>query len=127
VIDGFRRERTIRRVLRQLARQRVVSVLQPGNVWLIERALENTEDHEAALRTCHMRGWVEPLADSIPGATLGPDANLPPDFAFDRSQPLYRLTDSGWAAIHRTHVLALLSALIALVGAALAALPFLNG
>jgi hypothetical protein len=36
MIDPF--ERTIRRTLRQLAKQRVRMILQPGNFWVIDNA-----------------------------------------------------------------------------------------
>jgi hypothetical protein len=44
IFDDFRREATIRRTLRALARQRVAIVLQPGNVWVIEKAIEENSD-----------------------------------------------------------------------------------
>lgn len=44
MFDGFRRERKIRQTLRQLRRQRVVGVLQPGSIWMVERALGYDED-----------------------------------------------------------------------------------
>lgn len=113
-VTEWRRERHIRRTLRALARQRVAMVLQPGNVFVVERAIPDDEDTLAAIRTCHMRGWVEPMFDgAIPhGRVPPPGAPL----AFDRSQPVYRLTDSGWAVIHRSHEVALLALVIALVG-----------
>jgi hypothetical protein len=99
---AFNRERRVRRVLRSLAGQRVVSVLQPGNVWLIENAPE-LPGQEEAVSTCLMRGWVEVLHNAVPKGQLGPDG-LP-----DRNEPfkgrgtIYRITDSGWAVINRTH------------------------
>ncbi len=52
-------ERDIRRTLKSLSRQRVALVLQPGNVWVIERAVEDNEQTDAALKTAYMRGWVK--------------------------------------------------------------------
>lgn len=113
-VTEWRRERHIRRTLRALARQRVAMVLQPGNVFVVERAAPDDEDTLAAIRTCHMRGWVEPMFDgAIPHGRVPPPGTPP---AFDRSQPVYRLTDSGWAVIHRSHEVALLALVIALVG-----------
>ena len=100
---GWRRERFIRRVLRRLARQRVAALLQPGNIWLVEQAIEVDDETSAALRTCFLRGWVEPISDSaIP---TGDARNLIHNTAplFDRAPVVYRLTDSGWSVIHDSH------------------------
>ena len=96
------RERTIRSLLRKLAKQRVVQVLQPGNVWVIELAPKLDGDSEAALRTCWLRGWVEPIShDAVP---RGDVANLTEAGRelYDTAAPIYRLTDSGWNVIHST-------------------------
>lgn len=98
----WQRERHIRRTLRALARQRVAMVLQPGNVFVVERAIPNDEDSLAALRTGHMRGWVEPMFDeAIPQGRV-PLPGMP--ITFDQARPVYRLTDSGWAVIRRSLV-----------------------
>jgi len=96
------RERFILSVLRRLARQRVALLLQPGDVWVIEYAVEDEKNVAEALRTCHMRGWVEPLAHALPTGKVAPNGTLP-EKLFTTEKPLYRLTDSGWSAIHRTH------------------------
>lgn len=96
------RERAIRVLLGKLARQRVVQVLQPGNVWVVELAPKLDADGEAALRTCWLRGWVEPIShDAVP---RGDVANLPhPERElYNTAAPIYRLTDSGWNVIHST-------------------------
>ena len=51
-------ERQVRQTLRRLARQRVAFILQPENVWVVERAVSEDEgkDVAAALRTCQLRG-----------------------------------------------------------------------
>jgi hypothetical protein len=100
---GWQRERFIRHVLRGLARQRVVKILQPGNVWLVERALTVDDDTAAALRTCALRGWVEQVTNSaIP---MGQAENLlnRGELVIDRADVIYRLTDSGWNVIHGNH------------------------
>jgi hypothetical protein len=122
VLTNWRREWAIRKVLRRLARQRVALVLQPGNVWVIENAVEDTEDVDAALKTCYMRGWVEPLANSIPKGSMSPDGTLPRGDLFERAGPVWKLTDSGWAAINRAHEWALIGILIAAVGVLVAVL-----
>jgi hypothetical protein len=116
VFTNFRREWTIRRTLRQLARQRVALVLQPGNVWVIENAVEDIEATDAALKTCHMRGWVEPMVNSIPQGRLSPDGNLPSGSLFQNQGPVWKLTDSGWAAINRAHEWMLFGIFLAAAG-----------
>jgi hypothetical protein len=99
---GTKRERAIRSVLRKLAAQRVVQVLQPGNVWVVELAPKLDPETEAALRTCWLRGWVELIShDAVP---RGDVANLqqPDRPLYDTAAPIYRLTDSGWNVIHST-------------------------
>lgn len=70
---------------------------------MIERALQHDEDREAALMTCHMRGWVEPLHDSMPTGDLTPDMKLPSGPLFTRTQTVFRLTEGGWSALNRAH------------------------
>jgi len=111
----LQREWAIHRVLKKLARQRVAIVLQPGNIWVIEKAVADDEQTDAALKTCYMRGWVEPLANSIPRGQLLPDGSLPRGQLFQGSGPLWKLTDSGWAAINRVHEWALIGVLIGAV------------
>ena len=103
MFDEWKRERQIRKVLAGLARQRVALILQPQGIWVIERALVRDEDTEAALMTCHMRGWVEPLHDSMPTGDLTPDMKLPPGPMFTRTQAVFRLTEGGWSALNRAH------------------------
>jgi hypothetical protein len=122
---GLKRERQIRKVLSGLARQRVALVLQPGGVWVIEQALQRDEDVEAALMTCLMRGWIEPLQNDMPTGDLDV-ANLPAGRPpFTRTETLYRLTEGGWNALNRVHgwtaagvVLALVTLVLSLTVAA---------
>ena len=97
------RERNIRRALRKLSKQRVALLLQPGNYWVVERAIDDDEDTDTALRTCYMRGWVEPIESQIPTGTLPPDGSLPRDFKFDKMKTHYRLTSAGWSVINGSH------------------------
>jgi hypothetical protein len=110
MFDTF--ERTIYRTLRRLARQRVRMILQPGNYWVVENAGEQTEDTHAALMTCFMRGWIEPLEHAVPTAALPPDGRIPANFRFDTLETQYRLTSAGWSAIHRSNWIALVALLI---------------
>jgi hypothetical protein len=59
MFDRF--ERTVHRTLHKLAKQRIRMVLQPGDYWVIDRAIIHDEDTPAVLLTCQMRGWVEPV------------------------------------------------------------------
>jgi len=101
--DGWRRERSIRRTLRALSRQRVVGVLEPDNVLVIERAPPHSEELQASLHTCHLRGWVEPVFNVVPHGRLTPDGKLPAGHLFDDTRPVYRLTEGGWLVLHRSH------------------------
>lgn len=110
----------IYRILRRLAKQRVGLVLQPGNVWVIEYAVPDNEETDALLKTCFMRGWVEPLENSIPKGKLQPDGSLPQGPMFQSQGPVWKLTDSGWSAINRSHQLGILGLFVSLVGVLIA-------
>jgi len=75
--------------------------LQPGGVWLVEKAVNELDDSEvaAALRTCHVRGWIEVLADAVPTGNVKQNGTLP---TLERQTPIYRLTEAGWNSIYRT-------------------------
>lgn len=120
MFTNWRREIRIRRILKRLARQRVALVLQPGNAWVIENAVPDNEDTDAALKTCFMRGWVEPLENSVPKASLTPSGELPNGMHFERSGPVWKLTDSGWSAINRAHEWALIGILLTALGVVVA-------
>ena len=120
MFSGWQRERRIRKVLAGLARQRVALVMQPGNVWVIENALERNGDAEANLMTCLMRGWVEPLHEDMPTGQLTPDLEFPSGALFTTKQSTYRLTEGGWAALNRAHAWTL-------VGVSIAALSLIAG
>lgn len=110
---GFKREWRIRRVLRGVARQRVAVVMQPGQVWVVEQALQRNDDTEADLATCLMRGWVETLFENLPTNDLTPDGDIPANPLFSRTETHFRLTEAGWAAINRAHAWTMVGILIA--------------
>jgi hypothetical protein len=112
--DSWKFERLVYRTLRRFAQQRVRTILKPGNVWVVDRAIKAHDDLDAALATCQMRGWIEVLLDNVPHGRLGPNASLPSQL-FDGEASLYRLTDAGWAAIHRAHLWNLVSVGIAVL------------
>lgn len=115
MFDEWKRERRIHKVLAGLARQRVALILQPQGIWVIERALIRDQDTEAALMTCHMRGWVEPLHDSMPISDLTPDMKLPSGPLFTRAEAVFRLTEGGWSALNRAHAWTVAGIVIALL------------
>ena len=109
----WQKERFIRKTLKRISRQRVAAILQPGNVWLVEKSPHIDEKMEAALRTCHLRGWVEPLADAVPKGEVTKKGDLP-----DRPYgvgPIYRLTEAGWNALNRIYGWVIATWLIAFV------------
>ena len=103
MFDECRKERFIREILHRLSRQRVALILQPGNVWVIEKAVSEGEGEEvvAALRTCNIRGWVEILSNAVPRGKLSPNGRVPEELA--GVAPVYKLTEAGWNVIHRSH------------------------
>jgi hypothetical protein len=85
MFDRF--ERIIRRTLRKLAKPRVRMVLLPGNYWVVERAIDLDDDTRAALLTCQMRGWIEPLLHAVPSWQATPSGALPPNFNLKKAEP----------------------------------------
>jgi hypothetical protein len=119
----MKREYSIRKTLRQLAKQRVAMVHQPGNYWVIEKAMPRTKQNEENLQTSMMRGWVEILHESVPTQNLTDSMKIK-DSAKAKNQHLYRLTDAGWNAIHRTNVLVVLGLILAVISTGVAILGF---
>jgi len=113
---AWKREWTIRRVLRKLSRQRVVGILQPWNVWIVEKALitNQDEDIEAALGTSFMRGGIDVMEENVRHGSPLPDGSVPKPW-FQTVGPTWKLTDSGWAAIRRAHEWQLIGILIAVL------------
>lgn len=116
MLTNWKRERFIEKVLKKLSQQRVISILQPGNVWVIEKCVsEEVEGNKEALRTCHLRGWVEILENSIPSSELNSDGSLPDRFEIQNYMPVYRLTEAGWNQVNRTHSWVTATCIIALL------------
>jgi hypothetical protein len=80
---------------------------------VIEKAVKTTAETDTALKTCHMRGWVEPLESAIAQGKLTPDGRLPNNFAGVGT--LYKLTSAGWAVIYRSNQIALVALLISAI------------
>ena len=70
---------------------------------------KESEENDANLRTCDLRGWIEPIENAIPKGKLTPDNRLPDGDVFTSVGPIYRITDSGWAKIQRTYTFFLIS------------------
>jgi hypothetical protein len=119
---SFRRERNIRRVLRSLSGHRVVVVLKPGNVWVVENARTDFRDYEEALSTCLMRGWIDVLHEAVSHGSLQPNGLPSIESSFQKQETIYRITDSGWSVINRTQMWVMSTfavALLALVASVL--------
>ena len=116
MFDEWRRERFIRKTLRRLSQQRVYGILQPGNFWVIEKAVSEDEDDKVvgALRTCNIRGWTEILADAVPRGKLTPEGGLPKGELFSGEAPIYKLTEAGWNVIHRSHEWVVVTCIVAI-------------
>jgi hypothetical protein len=108
-------ERKIRRTLKRLSLQRVALVLQPGNVWVIENAVEDNEQTDAALKTAYMRGWVKPIENAVPKGNLTPEGTLPSGSLFQEVGPLWQVTEGGWTVVNRTHLWGLFAILISVL------------
>ncbi len=113
-------EARIRSTLRVLGRQQCIGVLS-GNVWMLQNSPPEAEHLQHDMNTCFMRGWVEPLERAIPSwqALGGPAA---PTIEEVGHRTFSRLTDSGWAVIHRMAPLAWVSFGIAVLSLAVAIL-----
>lgn len=115
MLESWRRERFFRVILRRVTRQRALMNLDSENIWVIEDALPNDEQTQAALRTCHMRGWVEPLEDARLSTEWIEDVELVDVMEPVGEHAIYRLTSAGWDALRGTHRL-LLWTLVASLG-----------
>ncbi len=102
MFEGINRERDIRRALRAVARQRVVMVL-PGDFPVIEQSPPDAEWFDVAIRTCHIRGWVEVLHEALPTGQLRFEESRPVFPSNMKAKNHYRLTEAGWAALNRSH------------------------
>lgn len=103
MFTSFKRERLVREALKGIAGQRAVGYLEPGNLLNVEGAPPQEEWFDLAVQTALIRGWVAVLYDAMPGAVVGQTAGAfspPPKYT---KQTTYRLTEGGWAALHRSH------------------------
>jgi hypothetical protein len=90
-------------------------VFNPGRVLVLERAVTRTEEIEADLESCVLRGWVEVLYAGMPS---GPAQQLLErgQLQLGTREDFYRLTDAGWAVINRDRQIALVSVGLAVIG-----------
>jgi hypothetical protein len=106
----------IHRLLRRLAKQRVRVIHQPTNQWVIEYAVEESEENIGLIYTCQIRGWIELLHENVPSEQLGSDSQSSIPSQMKSKKHVWKLTDSGWAAIQRRHEITVLAVSIALLG-----------
>lgn len=96
---------------------RVVGILQPGNMWVIEKAVsDENEEIAAALRTCTIRGWTDTLSNAVPRGKIEKTENglqIPANFS--GIAPMYKLTEAGWNVIHNSHRWVIATFLIVLI------------
>ena len=78
-------------------------VLQPGNVMVVDLSPPNEEWFDVAVRTCHIRGWVEILHESIPTGHIQFEGRCPVILQEMDSRTMYRLTEGEWSVINRSH------------------------
>ena len=116
MFTDLKREYSIYKTLTRISKQRVVLLLEQGNTWVVEHALQDTSQNQANIRTCIIRGWIGLLHESVPSTNIDNNYGLSKRLEFNNNQDIYKLTDSGWNAIHRTHVITLLGIIIALLG-----------
>ena len=62
---------------------------------IVERRISSDNN---ALLTCRARGWAEPMTVGAIDSAIDPTADRPQE-----RFTVYRLTDSGWNAVQRTH------------------------
>ena len=106
----------LHRFLSKLARQRV-GMVTDGDHRLIEYAVEKNNENRALMLTCQLRGWVEILHEGVPSVTLNSNGSIPSNILDDlKKENIWRLTDSGWAAIHRSHQVTILSVFLVILG-----------
>jgi hypothetical protein len=103
VIESIRRERTVRRALHAIARQRAAMILQPGNVVVVEQSAPDEEWFYVAVQTCHIRGWAEVLHESMPTAAVRFEGSKPVFPSTMAPKTVWRLTEGGWSVINRSH------------------------
>jgi hypothetical protein len=105
IVEKTVTERLIKNTLKKLSKQRVAMILQPGNVWVIEKPVGSENERvAAALSTCYMRGWVDILQNAVPtGKIQGTGDNIRLPDSYSGIAPIYRLTEAGWDVINSSH------------------------
>ena len=88
--ESIRNEYQIRQIPRKLSKQRVRAVL-PGNVWLIDNAVPESDNSNCALLTCLLRGWVVLYQNDVPTRQLDQDLKLPAGEIFSKNHPFIHL------------------------------------
>ena len=76
---------------------------------------EKSPETRGALRTCHLRGWLEPMFDGEAINSRQLQAGVPTDTT--HRSPMYRVTEAGWDALRRPHAWGLIGVFLSLVAA----------
>jgi hypothetical protein len=76
---------------------------------------KETEDIEADLEACLLRGWVKILDAGMPSGSTQPLLEHG-DLILDTKEDVYRLTDAGWAVINRDRQVELIGVTLAVIG-----------
>ena len=103
MFESFKRERQVRQALRLIAKQRAVIALNPGNVFVVENSPADIGWFRVAVTTAQFRGWADILFDAIPSDQLNWQGGQLISPRADDLTPHYRLTEGGWAVLHRAH------------------------
>jgi hypothetical protein len=114
-------EKFVRKTLRDLARQRMMGVVQPGNLWLILGGPSSDEETFCAIQTAIMRGWVSIVHSNIPSGEV-----QRPELGLYRSGSIYGLTDSGWRVVHNEFWWIVVAAVSGILGVVIATLAYLT-
>lgn len=117
---NLKRERAILKLMKALAKQRVAMILHPNNIWVIEYAAERTEANRPDFLTCLLRGWIEVYQEKVSTGKVTNMLDSDGRYLFDSKETIFRLTESGWAVINRSHQWAVLRVLAATVSAMIA-------
>lgn len=116
LIKDFQYEQNLLNLLRNIKRQRVVVILDPGDVPVIERAIGHDENTRAMLLTAQIRGWVEVLYENTLTGDVSSSGEIDVSKPFTSTQTYWKLTDSGWGAIQRRHQLNIFAFVVSVVG-----------
>ena len=103
MFENLKREWEIRKALKLIKKQRAI-IKFDDEVYAIENSPAHLGWFRVAVTTAQFRGWAEEIFRAIPEEALkrtGDGGMISPKL--EDLKPHYRLTEGGWAALHRTH------------------------